>query len=128
MSSREESDTDSISSTGTTKGRPSDTLSPTPLSRQPVTPGLNTADKTSTMSLNEGTDSVKVFGTGIQQFAQRLSAALARFNVSVQLSDSNFNDWAPPIVESLQTLCLNAYLTNPNHHEESMSMSRHDKL
>lgn len=80
------------------------------------------------MSLNEGMDSIEVFGTGIQQFAQRLSAALARFNVSVQLSDSNFNDWAPPIIESLQTLCLNLYLTNPNHREETMTMSRHEKL
>lgn len=132
MSTIDESDTESTSSTGTTRGIPSESPLPNPISRQPfssvLSPGRTQSKDSSSMSLSDSTDSIKVFGSGIQQFSQRLSAALARFNISVQLTDSNFNDWAPPILESLQTLCLNLYLTSPNYREENMTMQRHEKL
>lgn len=80
------------------------------------------------MSVHDGADTTKAFGTNLQQFAQRLSAALARFNINVTLSDSNFTDWSPVIMESLQTLCLNQYLTNLAYDKENMTMARHEKL
>lgn len=132
MSTPDESDTESISSSGTTRGGPFNTPGPSSSTRLPVSsvlsPVITSSKDNPTMSLTDGNESIKVFGTGIQQFAQRLSAALARFNISVRLTDSNFNDWAPPIVESLQTLCLNLYLTSPNYREETMTLIRHDKL
>lgn len=80
------------------------------------------------MSFNDGPETTNIFGSSLQQFAQRVSAALARFNVTVNLSDSNFTDWSPIIIESLQTQCLNNYLTDPLYHEENMTMSCHAKL
>lgn len=129
MSSPSDIDSDSASSSETVRGSVVTTTTPnTPTNTtphpsrvsQPLTPGV--------MSFQDGTETTKVFGSSLQQFAQRLSAALARFNITVNLSDSNFTDWAPSIVESLQTLCLNTYLTNPTYQEENMTMARHEKL
>lgn len=128
MSSPSDSDSSSVSSAETVRGSTVTTTSPnTPthstsrnsLASHPLTPG--------TMSFQDSTEPTKVFGSSLQQFAQRLSAALARFNVTTNLSDSNFTDWSPIIMESLQTLCLNLYLTSPTFHEENMSMARHEK-
>lgn len=115
MSSAIESDSESVISSGTAKGRPTDTS---------TAPALST----SMMSVADTPESTKVFGTSLQQFAQRLTAALGRYHITVTLSDTNFTDWSPSILESLQTLCLNPYLTNPTYYEESMTMARHEKL
>lgn len=120
MSSGPDSDSEAVTSAGTAKGTPTNTSKLPSSSSEP-------SDQFS-MSVSDTPDTTKVFGMSLQQFAQRLTAALGRFNITVILSDTNFTDWAPSILESLQTLCLSPYLTIPTYHEESMTMARHEKL
>lgn len=129
MSSSSDIDTESASSSDTVRGSAVTTTTPnTPTHTQPRTSAISQPLTPGTMSFQDGTETTKVFGTSLQQFAQRLSAALARFNITINLSDSNFTDWSPIVMESLQTLCLNNYLTSPTYQDENMTMARHEKL
>lgn len=129
MSSHKDSDADSTSSTDTLRGHTPTSTSPnTPLPTARTDLGITQPTTPTPMSFIDTIDNTKVFGTGLQQFAQRVTAALARFKITVLLSDINFTDWCPFILESLQTLCLNSYLTNPSYHEENLTLARHDKL
>lgn len=80
------------------------------------------------MSGSGDTDTIIPFGSEVQKFAQKVSSTLARYKISISLTDANFNDWSPPIVEALQTLGYEQYLFDVNHQDNSLSTSKEDRL
>lgn len=68
------------------------------------------------------------FGSDIQKFAQKVTTTLARFKISHDLDDSNYNDWAHPIVECLQTLGYEQYLLDACYQDNSLSSSKETRL
>lgn len=58
-------------------------------------------------------ETVNTFGSEVQQVPQKVTTTLARYKISKNLTDLNFNDWYPVIFESLQTVGYERYLLEP---------------
>lgn len=91
-------------------------------------PSSPTQRLSSTMSGVGDSDTLVPFGSEVQKFAQKVSATLARYKISNDLTDTNFNDWSHPIVESLQTLGYEQYLTDAHYQDNSLSTAKEARL
>lgn len=82
----------------------------------------------SDMSGLGNTEAITTFGSDVQKFALKVTATLARFKITHNLTDSNYNDWSHPLIECLQTLGYEQYLVDESYQENSLSTSKETRL
>lgn len=115
-----ESESDNITNSGSQDSR--HTLRPDP---SPSTPSHL---QSSTMSGSVDAETIILFGSKIQKFAQKVTATLSWYTISDSLTDSNFNDWVHPISEALQTLGYDQYLSDSGYLDNSLSTVKEARL
>lgn len=70
----------------------------------------------------------KTFGTPLQQFVQKLSSVLAKYNVDTKLTDGNFPEWALEIKRILNAIDYHKYLSKLDFKYPGLSDDQHLKV
>lgn len=73
-------------------------------------------------------EETKIFGTPLQQFVQKLTSVLAKYNVDNKLSDGNFPEWSLEIKRILSALDYHKYLTKLDFKYPGLSDDQHLKV
>ncbi|KAG0140690.1 hypothetical protein CROQUDRAFT_12081, partial [Cronartium quercuum f. sp. fusiforme G11] len=68
-----------------------------------------------------------VFGTPVQQYAQKFLNILHKFQLTTKLTDENYYAWHQPILESFMSIDYHNYLLKPSFQASSLNDEQHEK-